>query len=188
MKIFAVLISILFVVLAALHVLVESITIDAIAIVLFVLAALPWLFPYLKSLELPGGVKIEMNDVTAAIKKVSEGSEVSTFPETDEYEYLRSIAVHDPNLALVAVRIEIEKGVRKALNEERVPLSLTSGIRRLTETGVLSNSVANGLKDFIRLGNHAAHGVEVETQAAEYVIDNAGSILKPFKEQLANAS
>jgi hypothetical protein len=188
MKYLAVLVSILFVVLAVLHVFVPSITIDAIAIVLLVLASLPWLFPYLKSLELPGGVKIELKDVKEAVEKVSQGEE-GTPTEFDEYDFLQTIAAHDPNLALVAVRIEIEKAVRKAIGEgERRPMPLSRGIQQLTDTGVISNSVANGLRDFIQLGNHAAHGVEVEAQAAEYVIENAGKILKPFKEQLANAA
>ena len=116
MKVLAVLISILFLALAVLHVFVSSITIDAIAIVLLVLAALPWLFPYLKSLELPGGVKIELKDVKEAVEKVSQGDEAAP-AESDEYDFLQTIAAHDPNLALVAVRIEIEKAVRKAVGE-----------------------------------------------------------------------
>ncbi|QXO17006.1 DUF4145 domain-containing protein [Vibrio ostreae] len=188
MKILAVLISILFVVLAILHVFVDSITIDAIAIVLLVLASLPWLFPYLKSLEFPGGVKIELKDVKEAVAKVSQGDEAAP-SESDEYDFLQIIAAHDPNLALVAVRIEIEKAVRNAIGDgERKPMPLSRGIQKLTESGVLSHSVANGLRDFIQLGNQAAHGVEVEAQAVKYIIDNAGKILNPFKEQLANAA
>ena len=187
MKLIAGIISVLFIVLAVLHVFVDSVTIDSIAIVLLVIASLPWLFPYLKSLELPGGVKIELKDVQKAVEQVAEGDE-ATATEPDEYEFLQSIAEHDPNLALVAIRIEIEKAVRKAVGEERRPVPLSRAIQQLTADGVISNSVANGLRDFIQLGNHAAHGVEVESQAAEYVIENAGKILKPFKEQLANAA
>jgi len=187
-KLFMLLISTFFLVLAALHVFNETITIDVISLVLIILGFVPWLFPYLKSLELPGGVKIELKDVKQAIAQVSPSDEVVS-TESDEYGFLRTIAVHDPNLALVAVRIEIEKAVRNAIGDgERSPMTLSRGIQQLTDSGVLTNRVANGLRDFIKLGNHAAHGVEVEAQAAEYVIENAAKILKPFKEQLANVS
>lgn len=187
MKIIAGLVSVLFVVLATIHIFVDGITIDAIAIILLVLAFLPWMFPYLKSLELPGGVKIELKDVQQAIEKVSEGEdEDEPASATSEYDFLSVIAAHDPSLALVAVRIEIEKAVRSRLGDEDSPTPLIKAIYHLTSDGVITNTVADGLRDFIQLGNQAAHGVEVDNQAAEYVIENAGKILKPFKDQLAN--
>ncbi|MBQ1785097.1 MAG: DUF4145 domain-containing protein [Gammaproteobacteria bacterium] len=132
-------------------------------------------------------MKIELKDVQKAVEKVSEGDE-ATATEPDEYAFLQEIAKHDPNLALVAIRIEIEKAVREVVGEEQRPVPLSRAIQQLTADGIISNSVANGLKDFIQLGNHAAHGVEVESEAAQYVIENAGKILKPFKKQLANAA
>jgi len=187
MKIIAGLVSILFIVLATLHVFVDAVVIDAIAIILLVLASLPWMFPYLKSLELPGGVKIELKDVQQAIEKVSKGKD-ETLPTTSEYEYLRVISAHDPNLALVAIRIEIEKSVRSTLGNEDRPIPLSRAIHQLISDGTITKSVAKGLTEFIQLGNQAAHGVEVDDQAAEYVIENAAKILNPFKEQLANAA
>jgi hypothetical protein len=187
MKIIAGLVSILFIVLATLHVFVDAVTIDVIAIILLVLASLPWMFPYLKSLELPGGVKIELKDVQQAIEKVSEGKDEPS-PPTSEYDYLRVISAHDPSLALVAIRIEIEKSVRSTLGSEGRPIPLSRAIHQLISDGTITKSVATGLTEFIQLGNHAAHGVEVDEQAAEYVIENAAKILKPFKEQLANAA
>ena len=187
MKIIAGLVSILFVALAILHVFVDAVTIDIIAIILLVLASLPWMFPYLKSLELPGGVKIELKDVQQAIEKVSEGKE-DPLLLTSEYDYLRVISAHDPNLALVAIRIEIEKSIRSKLGSEGRPLPLSRVINQLISDGTITKSVATGLTEFIQLGNQAAHGVEVDEQAADYVIENAEKILKPFKEQLANAA
>jgi hypothetical protein len=187
MKIIAGLVSLLFTTLAVLHIFVATITIDAIAIVLLVLASLPWMFPYLKSLELPGGVKIELKDVQQAIDKVSEGEDGPS-PQDSEYDYLRVISAHDPSLALVAIRIEIEKSVRAALGDEGRPIPLSRAIHQLITDGTITKSVATGLTEFIQLGNHAAHGVEVDDQAAEYAIENAAKILKPFKEQLANVA
>ena len=187
MKLIASGISLLFFLLAGLHLFSESITVDAITIALLGIASFPWMFPYLKTLELPGGVKIELKEVRDAVEKVSEGTNLVP-SERDDYSYLRTIASHDPNLALVAIRIEIEKSVREALGEDPKSLSLSRGIRQLASQGTISNSVANGLRDFIELGNHAAHGVAVESEAAEYAIENAEKILGPFKKQLANAA
>ena len=187
MKIIAGFVSILFIALAILHVFFDGVTIDGIAIILLVLASLPWMFPYLKSLELPGGVKIELKDIQKAVEKVSDGNDSSESQNSD-YDYLNIISAHDPNLALVAIRIEIEKSVRSSIGQEGRPISLSRAISKLTDEGVITNSVAAGLRDIIQLGNHAAHGVEVDKQAAEYAIENAAKILKPFKEQMANAS
>lgn len=187
MKIIGGVISVLFIVLASLHIFVDDVTVDTIAIMLFVLASLPWMLPYLKSFELPGGVKIELKDVKTAIEKVSGGDETPS-AATSDYDYLKVISAHDPNLALVAIRIEIEKAVRSALGSEGRPVSLPTAIRQLVSDDIITQSVASGLTEFISLGNQAAHGVEVDTQAAEYVIENAANILKPFKEQLANVT
>jgi hypothetical protein len=47
-------------VLLVLHVLFPNLGIDATATGLLVLAALPWLLPFVKTFELPGGTKIEV--------------------------------------------------------------------------------------------------------------------------------
>ena len=188
MKIIAGLISIFFIILASLHIFVDSVTIDIIVITLIVLASLPWALPYLKSFELPGGVKIELKDVKIAVEKVS-GGDGEPSVETSDYDYLKIISAHDPSLALVAIRIEIEKAVRSTSdnNKER-PIPLSRAIHQLVSNGTITQRIASGLTEFIRLGNQAAHGVEVDAQAADYVIENAANILKPFKEQLANAN
>ena len=187
MKIIAGLISILFIALASLHVFVDDVTIDVIAIALLVLASIPWMLPYLKSLELPGGVKIELKDVQKAVEKAS-GGENEPSSLTSDYDYLSIISSHDPSLALVAIRIEIEKAVRSSLKSEGRPIPLSRAINQLISDGIITSSVANGLTELIQLGNRAAHGVEVDTEAATYAIENAANILKPFKEQLANAA
>ncbi len=187
MKIYAVLISLLFVTLAGMHIFLDTVTIDAIAIVLIVLASLPWVFPYLKTLELPGGVKIELKDVKSAVEQVSSGTEASS-SDGDAYEYLQVVSAHDPNLALVAIRIEIEKAVRATLGDSTRPIPLSKAMSQLVADGVISKRTASGMQDFIKLGNQAAHGVTVDRDAADFAIENAANLLIPFKEQLAKAA
>ncbi len=187
MKIYAVLISLLFVALAGMHIFWDAVTIDAIAIVLIVLASLPWVFPYLKTLELPGGVKIELKDVKSAVEQVSSGTGTSS-SGSDAYEYLQVVSSHDPNLALVAIRIEIEKAVRATLGDSTRPIPLSRAMSQLVADGVISKRTASGIQDFIKLGNQAAHGVTVDRDAADFAIENAANLLIPFKEQIAKAA
>lgn len=187
MKIRAILISLLFIVLAGMHIFWDAVTIDAIAIILIVLASLPWVFPYLKTLELPGGVKIELKDVKSAVEQVSSETEISP-SGGDTYDYLQVVNSHDPNLALVAIRIEIEKVVRATLGDSTRPIPLSRAITQLVADGVISKRTANGIQDFIKLGNLAAHGVTVDRDAADFAIENAAKLLIPFKEQLERAA
>jgi hypothetical protein len=63
--------SSLFVLLAILHIIWPNLRIDSITIVLLCLVVLPWIFPYIKAIELPGGFKIELRDIKWAIDKLA---------------------------------------------------------------------------------------------------------------------
>jgi len=58
--------------LAALHVLLPDLRIDGTAIALLALGLVPWLAPLLKSVELPGGVKIELRELEKAQEKAAQ--------------------------------------------------------------------------------------------------------------------
>jgi hypothetical protein len=62
-KIIQLIISILALIFLLLHLIKPDITIDAISISLIVIAILPWLSSLLKSIELPGGLKIEYKEL-----------------------------------------------------------------------------------------------------------------------------
>lgn len=87
---------------------------DTTYIILLVIAVMPWLAPIIKSIELPGGFKIEVNDIRNAANKVTDTGALKsgTFakeaqpsinvPESaDELATVRRLASTDPNLALV---------------------------------------------------------------------------------------
>lgn len=179
MKIIAGFVTLLFLGLAFGHLFVDGFTVDSIAIVLLILAVLPWLFPYLKSLELPGGIKIELKAVQEAINKVASNDA----PETDSPP--RNI---DPQLALVALRIDIEKLIRSYQTDIGTKnSSLSIRVQVLANDGVLSREVAQGILEIIKLGNAAAHGAEVDKDAAEFVLFKSNSIIKQLEAQLKNA-
>lgn len=179
--------------LAILHIFSPKLGIDAILISLLIIAALPWIIPFLKTLELPGGVKIEFRDVKAATDKISEFEkkveiveiaegvdEVRVVKEQDPFWLLRHIAEIDPNLCLVGFRIEIEKRLLRLAEQNGIDTfrrPLYRIVKALNERQMLPGPVASGLNDLIKMGNSAAHGADVSPDAAEWVLDAGPSIL-----------
>lgn len=190
MKKIAIATSVFFVALAGVHTFMESVEVDLIAIVLLVLASLPWLSPFLKSLELPGGVKIELKDVMAATQQIEAGlgEDEAEEEQTGEYDYLTSVAEHDANLALVAIRIEIEKNLRGAFGQSDRPIPLSRMVNELARRGQLPSQIAGGLMELVQIGNEAAHGVTVSNEAADWVLSEAPNLLSRLKEELRRDS
>lgn len=60
-------ISIVALLLAFLHIFCPLVDIDSIALVLLAVAALPWVTPLVKSIELPGGLKLEFAEISKKI-------------------------------------------------------------------------------------------------------------------------
>jgi hypothetical protein len=163
--------------------------IDMVTLGLLLIAVLPWLASIVKTLELPGGVKIELQDVKAATEPVvaqtatAVGAEsASTRPNTaTAWNVLRSVAIQDPNLALVGTRIEIEKRLVRLADLNGIDTSKGSASRLLrdllTHNAIQPPSVADGLKELIILGNQAAHGADVSLDAGNWVLNRAPFIL-----------
>lgn len=89
-------------------------------------------------------------------------------------ERIRQLLRDDPRLALAKVRIELEEGLKRLYSatgdsepDWRRRLSLGRLIDGLVQREVLSQPVANALRDVITLANRAVHGESVEPAAAE---------------------
>src|SRR5438309_2260771 len=94
---------------ALVHVAFPALAIDAIALLLIVVAVVPWLAPLFKSLELPGGWKVEFQELQKVAAKADDAGLLSP-PVAPAIEYaFQSVADRDPNLALAGLRIELEK-------------------------------------------------------------------------------
>jgi len=124
------------------HLIFPNVAIDFVTLVLLVLAVIPWLAPIIKSVELPGGFKIQLQDMEKATRELLR-ADAAIQPVTDAMEFegrvpalrleatgetnlaaevmnapeavvesLRNVAGTDPNLALVGFRIEIERRLR----------------------------------------------------------------------------
>jgi hypothetical protein len=182
-------------------------------IALLFIAALPFLGPLLKtlassgvkSLELPGGFKIGLDEVKTATDKVNRGwadlklpfptlkatgsATQEQIPSEDPISYIREVAKTDSNLSLVAFRIEVEKRLLKIAEIYQIKsyrTSLGRLIRELQNKQLLPPEVAAGLMELVALGNRAAHGVEVSPKAADWVLDVGSSIILELDNLLRN--
>lgn len=169
------------------HLAFPNLAIDAISLGLLTIAVLPWLAPLVKAAELPGGFKIEFQDVKAAAERVAAGApEVVANVVRPEPLYL-TISEQDPGLALVGLRIEIEKRLRDLAVQSGIPKSrpLTQLTRELEERSILSGESASGLRDLISLGNQAAHGVRVGPDVAYSAVEFGPKVLQVLDSKLA---
>lgn len=152
---------------------------DATSVGLLILATLPWLSPLIKSAQLPGGIGIEFQDIKRAADRVAGGAPALLgMVKPLEPSYL-TIAEADPRLAVVALRLEIEKRLRGLAEAVGVPNTqpLSQLVRDLQRKQVISAESAGGLLDLIALGNQASHGVAVSGDAARAAVEDGPRVL-----------
>jgi len=206
------------IILLLVHMFWPSLGIDLTSIALLIVAVFPFSASLLKqlassgvkSLELPGGIKIELAETKAATDKIIRGwanielsgftvkatgavsepdTTKTTVPTEDPIATIREVSNTDPNLSLVAFRIEIEKRIRKIAESYQLQshrTSLGKLIRELQNKTILPPEVSGGLMDLVAIGNRAAHGVEVEPGAAEWVLDFGASIILKLDNIIKN--
>jgi uncharacterized protein YecT (DUF1311 family) len=179
------------------HLLFPNLKIDAIFITLNIVAIIPWLEPLLKSVELPGGLKVEFQDLkkiedeakkAGLIKPETENSqkELSTNANSETYSFIE-IAEKNQELALVGFRIEVEKRLRNLAEKysiESNKFSITKLIDALNNKEIITNAETKSLKDIIHTLNYAAHGMDYDIRNANWVIENGPKILESLDEKL----
>ena len=140
-----------------------------------------------KSLEFPGGWKVEFQDLQKAAFRAEEAGLLAPVPESasqTQYTFQR-VASQDPNLALAGLRIEIEKRL-VALAElsglEVRGRGLGQLLRQLSERGVLGQSERSVLADLTGLLNSATHGATVDARSAEWAIEVGPRLLRALDD------
>jgi hypothetical protein len=180
-------ISISCILLAVAHIIWPNIKVDITTLILVLIAILPWLAAVIRSVELPGGFKIELQDVKAATEKIMSGKSIKVTPQStlskrkENLGLLSEVAKTDPNLALVGLRIEIEKRLSQLANNLGIPTVRRSAnvlLRDLITLERIDRETASGLGDLITLGNQAAHGAEVSSDAANWAIETGPLVLE----------
>jgi hypothetical protein len=179
--------------LLVLHVIWPKLSLDLTSTIILVVGLIPWLAPVIKTIELPGGFKIEVQDLKAATEKIvgseaepikARSANIQTIPADSEkaasFATLRQLAQEDPNLTLVGFRIELERRLNAlAAKHDLVTYPKSAGqlLRVLQEKSLIPSKMASGLADLVALGNQAAHGAEVSANAARWVLDTAPEVL-----------
>jgi hypothetical protein len=178
---------------AVVHVSRPQLAIDGVTLALIGVALLPWARTFLESLELPGGFKVQYRHVQSAGQAlVDAAAEVQPLgevgPVLPERPAYLEVASSDPNLALVGLRIELEKRLRDLARRSGISDADRLSLRRLLDLlrnqGVLGQKEAAALADLIASGNNAAHGANVEPSVSAWAFEVGPSILAYLDRKL----
>ncbi|MDO9369590.1 MAG: hypothetical protein Q7T68_13560 [Sphingopyxis sp.] len=161
-----------------------------VTVTLIVIALLPWFLAYIKSIELirsvelPGGVKLDLSKKldTAADKAREAGLLEEEAPVEEVQDRLSSQYLRDPTLALAALRIDLERRLRRLADlsvgsnhsssgTTRRPLGLTRLIEDLQANHVISQLESSAIRDVVPALNAAVHAEVVTPETAEWIID-----------------
>jgi hypothetical protein len=175
---------------AIIHVVWPAITIDSITVFLLVIALLPWLIPLVKSMEFPGGWKVEFQELEKAKKKAEKAGLLSTYKnkrkKRPSYSF-ESILADDPNLALAGLRIEIEKRLVQLASMNHLDVrkaGIGQLLRLLSQKQILTPDETSAFADLSNLMNAAVHGADVDRRAADWAFDIGPILLQGLDEKI----
>ena len=180
-------ISLIAAVLVVVRLIWPNLKIDSITIGLFIVGILPWLAPLIQSVKLPGGIKITLREFQKAAQKATQTADTQEQMMVSESPSVFEVASLDSNLALVYLRIEIEKRLRTLARYANLnstgPLSRL--FRDLQKGNVVDDIVFSGLQELIMAGNQAAHGAEVEPSVADSILEYGPRIINALDRSIA---
>ena len=104
---------------ASAHLIWPSLAIDAVTIALLVAAAIPWLAPLFKTLELPGGWKIEFQELAARQVKIAAAIGAASARRLESTASAEEVAL-EARAAASAVTSAITPRVVRGLKERRI--------------------------------------------------------------------
>ena len=174
------------------HLIWPGIAIDAITLALVVIAILPWLAPLVKSLELPGGWKVEFQELQKAASRADTAGLLAAEPlKSDSSFSFQIISERDPNLALAGLRIEIEKRLSHLAEASGVkqqrPMGIGQLLMALTQREILTNDERSVLSDVVNMLNAAVHGATVDRRSADWAIDIGPRLLASLDGRIDEA-
>ena len=171
------------------HLIWPHLRIDSITLTLLLVAALPWLLPLFKRIELPGGVKLEFQELRASEQRAEAIGLLEPQPVADaENKYsFQLVANEDPNLALAGLRIEIERRL-KLLAESAglgtAKTNISQLLKSLGGAGVLTNDQLSVLSDMIHLLNSAVHGAAADERSADWALKVGPRLLATLDKRM----
>ena len=177
--------------LAAAHLIWPSLAVDAITVTLFAIAVVPWLAPLFKSLELPGGAKVEFQEQFRETVERAEqvgllAPQAAPAAPQVEYSFLR-LADEDPNLALAGLRIEIEKRLVALAEKNGIEVrkrGLGQLLGLLSDRNILGHQERTILSDLTGLLNSAVHGATVDRETSDWAMEIGPRLLHALDERV----
>jgi hypothetical protein len=151
---------------------------------------MPWIWPILKSAEIPGVGEVEFREV----KKAGELIEQPKVLEVRSLESRRSsylaVSDRDPSLARVGLRIELERRLRNlaAKNGIRDDQALKPLALNLKDAGILTEPSVKGIESILEAGNRAAHGAEVDAKVTDWAFQEGPRILSILDALLVSST
>lgn len=156
-----------------------EVKVDAITIGLLVVAVLPWVIAFIDSAKFPGGWEVSFREVRDAGEKIASSAGPASKPAEHQALSFLHVANLDPNLALVGLRIEIEKRVRVLAESEGLSARqpLTRLIRELRARELVPGGALNGIEELVMAGNEAAHGARVDNRVSQWAMDYGPDVI-----------
>lgn len=170
------------------HLVWPAAAIDAITATLLLVAIVPWLQPLFKSLELPGGVKVEFQDLERVAARADAAGLLASSPPTERPRYsFLEVASSDPNLALAGLRIELERRLELLAHSrgELPPKGVGNLLRFLNSRELIGGQEREVLSDLAVLLNSAVHGARVDPEAAKWALEMGPRILQALEDRAA---
>ncbi len=176
------------VILAIIHLTLPSLAIDGVTTSLLLVAIIPWLQPLFKSLEFPGGVKVEFQElVNVGERADAAGLLATSSPEKTQSYSFQLIASTDPNLALAGLRIELERlldQLARSRGYEGSVRGIGNLLRYLYSKDLIDGNERAVLNDLVGLLNAAVHGAQADSKTAEWALDIGPQILEALGERI----
>jgi uncharacterized protein YegP (UPF0339 family) len=154
------------------------------------MAIAPWLMPVVKAFELPGGWKIEFQELRATRDKAEQAGLLVPPPESEgrhDFDYpFQVIADQDPNLALAGLRIEIEKRLNRIAKVKGISARKPGIIilmKELLRAKVLTEDEYSALSDLTLTLNSAVHGAKIDENAKTWAMDIGPQILEALNRK-----
>ncbi len=130
-----------------------------------------------------GPVEIDMGKAVEIAERIVGKSPAPRPEELPRPTYL-ALGEADGSVALVGLRIEIEKRLRGLCAQHNLPEkpSITGLFRSLRTADVLDDELFHGLEWISTAGNRAAHGAAVDPEMSKWAVEYGPRILASLDE------
>lgn len=176
--------------LAIVHIIYPNISIDAVTTALFFIAVAPWLYPLFKSVELPGGVKFEFQDLENIMERAKRNGLVEFrggggHPYLEEFSFLYAAKNNEMNLAFSGLRLEIEKKLYElAMNYDlldaipyEISIKTDDLLDRLSDVKALSMNESLIIKKLMQILNAGSHESISDDRAMEIIMSDGPGVI-----------